>query len=629
MRHFSSILIWKIVYSPLLWREVRRILRSKKSFLAFFALLALLLVIFQRNWDFILQSWKLARDISQSNRWLFYGIAQAHLYFLAIFAPFLFAPLIAEERERGTFELLAASPLPIFHILAAKQLAGSFYFLLLLAGTLPVLSLALFGGGVSPPEIARIYLLIAAAFFFFGGLGAFCSTLSDRISRVYIYTGLAVFFFIVVLPHLLTIIVFLYNGFYFGVDSQFRDDPFFQFLHRCLENVNPFAAMRMEFFPERTMLSIGIPGTPVSTHAAFYFYIVWSVSMAIAFYALALARMNRLARLDPRSRKKKNPNAAKKGKLWDYLSRDVANDLSQAIERRRDLLGKAAQRFQWFFHYGTLIRISYIGIIFSLLTIPICTTTFLFLMPLLLPIPFALPMAASGVSSEKERGTWELLRTTLLPARHIVESKIRIYHQYGLALALSFYAPGMVFRLFHPFNAQDIARGGSSRAEILLLLAIYPVVIFLALKAITAFSFFCSARMRRSHWALTASLACYLFILFASPGMEIVPHRLPISYFLGIRMLPGWSLIEENRFFSCAWAIESVLGLLAYGAGFLSPLYAVKKILPSANSGFAAPISAIPFAQNPFLILLIQLAIYGVVTEWLLRRTSSSLEKPE
>ena len=130
-------------------------------------------------------------------------------------------------------------------------------------------------------------------------------------------------------------------------------------------------------------------------------------------------------------------------------------------------------------------------------------------------VSFIAPAFTAGaISGERERQTYELLRTTLMPARSLVLGK--------LTSALSF----IVLLLFIALPVQSLTflLGGVALEEVLIALAI---LLSTALASGAAGIFF-SALMRRT---LSASVATYGFALVAVVGIPAA--ALLISAFMG------------------------------------------------------------------------------------------------
>ncbi|MGH9361303.1 MAG: ABC transporter permease, partial [Thermoanaerobaculia bacterium] len=95
-----------------------------------------------------------------------------------LFVPAVTAGAIAEERERGTFELLLGSRLHPAGIFLGKLLSAVSFALFLLASTLPMAAVVLLLGGVAWAELWGTFLRLAALTCVLAALGLFNSFLS-------------------------------------------------------------------------------------------------------------------------------------------------------------------------------------------------------------------------------------------------------------------------------------------------------------------------------------------------------------------------------------------------------------------------------------------------------------------
>lgn len=103
------------------------------------------------------------------------------LTLLVVFlAPAFTAGTISQERERQTFELLVATPLPALAVVLGKLLSALVYLFLLIVSSIPLMSLVFTFGGISPDDVVRAYLVLAASAIGLGATGLFFSALVRR-----------------------------------------------------------------------------------------------------------------------------------------------------------------------------------------------------------------------------------------------------------------------------------------------------------------------------------------------------------------------------------------------------------------------------------------------------------------
>lgn len=506
-------LLWKILYSPLLRREVQRLLRSKKSFFVFFILLLIVYGLLLVRWDYITNSIS-HHNFPAANRALFYTLSQIHLVFLLILTPFIFAPLIVEERRRGTLDLLLTSPLSIIHFVSAKWMAPFFYYAFVLVGTLPLLSLSLLGGGISVIEIIRVYALFVSVVLLGSGVGLLCSTLSPSMIRVYINTSLLMIILLVIIPFHKTILTYLSHVFFhhsaafpkMGMDIFFYlFNPVFLLVNESNPSYLAFARIAYSGLEQNNDFGLfQISNKYLITHA-FEFYIVFSFIVFIFCFLITYYRAAFLARKEERVRKSGKKERKSTNKVWAYLVRDLGTDLTRALDRYHEKSDSYLQRLQWFAKYNSLLRMGSWALIAGFLALPISITPYVFiLLPLLLPVFFTFPLAASGISSEYEKNTLDLLKTTLLSPYHLVRSKLHIYHLYSVVLVFLFVLPGLITRILVHDSFENM-----------MLPLVFFGISYLTLRLFTVISIYFSAATRRSHLALIWTILLYLVILFA------------------------------------------------------------------------------------------------------------------
>ena len=99
---------------------------------------------------------------------------------IVFLAPAFTAGAISQEREKQTFELLVATPLPALAIVLGKLLTALVYLFLLILASIPLMSLVFTFGGISPDDVVRAYAVLVATAIGLGALGLFFSALVRR-----------------------------------------------------------------------------------------------------------------------------------------------------------------------------------------------------------------------------------------------------------------------------------------------------------------------------------------------------------------------------------------------------------------------------------------------------------------
>ncbi|QQE76285.1 ABC transporter permease subunit [Brevibacillus composti] len=177
--------------NPIIVKELRERFRSKKAFWT----LALFLVIMGGiPLGFLIVNPIKADHLGQSKD-LFIISATIHYAMICFFAPALTAGAISGERERQTLNILLTTQLSPRSIVWSKLFTSLAFTSLLLVASMPLYSMVMLYGSVSPGQLLKLSLFFAVNILFLGTLGLFCSTWIKRtaVSTVIAY-GIAFFF---------------------------------------------------------------------------------------------------------------------------------------------------------------------------------------------------------------------------------------------------------------------------------------------------------------------------------------------------------------------------------------------------------------------------------------------------
>ncbi len=598
----------RIYRSPLLWGELTRFLRGKKSFITLLLFLSGLTFLVGQNWSAFTSHWAPDQDTARGARELFLSLSFGHLILITLVTPFLMAPSIAEEREKDTVELLFSSPISISHILFAKMLSPLIFMFFLLVSASPVLSLCFLGGGLDIGEVARTYLILLTATFTYGCLGIFCSTLRSRVYEVYLVSAGMILLAAFLLP---------YHGSIWKYMDSFRwyDDTGF---NHGLQYLSPFFSLRNEFNPLR-----GLRGAesilPDFIHYlrsgelrffsyAMGAYIISSIGLSGLFLWGAVWQIRRLSQgIELSSNHKKiMDRIVRFGMvllifglviLWirilvslEFLQAVIfvmstiglafmvyicatmfgimdGGDEVQEHEREEDFSFDVTsqegnpgimleKRVQWFAKISTLIRLCYLSLMISIFTLPLASYSgsWLFLaLPFVTAALFTLPLSATSISSDRERGLLDLLRTTMLSSKQIIQAKFWTNLQYSLFIALALYVPGMSLQIICGMLGFEVDLFTNANSAVAIV--VYPIVLFFSLLLYTSFGLFCSAYTGKTNRALVLSGSVILITL-------IVPFVIPP--------------LEDQSGTSAAYLGTPVLSIV-------SPLVGVASLYPKDN----------------------------------------------
>lgn len=95
-------------------------------------------------------------------------------------APALTSGAISVEREKQTLELLITTPVSTLGLVVGKLFSSLAYVFLLIAASVPLMSIVFAFGGLAPEDLVRAYVLLVAVAFGIGSIGLVMSALVKR-----------------------------------------------------------------------------------------------------------------------------------------------------------------------------------------------------------------------------------------------------------------------------------------------------------------------------------------------------------------------------------------------------------------------------------------------------------------
>lgn len=115
-----------------------------------------------------------------ASRMMFIFISMAQLGLIAFMAPGLTAGIVSGERERQTLNLLLTTQQSSSAIILSKLTAALAFMVLIVVATMPVYSIVFLYGGISPSQLAMVFLFYLFIMLAFGAFGILFSTLFKR-----------------------------------------------------------------------------------------------------------------------------------------------------------------------------------------------------------------------------------------------------------------------------------------------------------------------------------------------------------------------------------------------------------------------------------------------------------------
>ncbi len=183
--------------NPVLVREMRARFRGPRAFIALTLFLAVMTVVTMVTYGigYVSSTARPYYNQTDFGDTVFTVVVLFQGILLGLMAPAFTFGLLSGERDRGTWELLLATPLSGWRIIAGKMGAVTAFGLLLMAGVLPMLGMAFVLGGVSPGSVllSQIAILSGAAMLAAIGLGASAIARTTSRAASLAYLGAALF----------------------------------------------------------------------------------------------------------------------------------------------------------------------------------------------------------------------------------------------------------------------------------------------------------------------------------------------------------------------------------------------------------------------------------------------------
>ncbi|MBN1483991.1 MAG: ABC transporter permease [Chloroflexia bacterium] len=175
---------WPIA-NPVLLKEMRSRMRGLRAFVILTVSLLIMATICALIYALIVFGDPYPDpDLGEAiGRVLFGALAIGETVLICVMTPSISAGAISEEEERKTLEILMVTPLRPHSILWGKLLSSMAYIGLLVLAVIPLGSLVLLFGGVSPGDMLLALVLMIVFMLAFACLGLFCSVAFRRTGR--------------------------------------------------------------------------------------------------------------------------------------------------------------------------------------------------------------------------------------------------------------------------------------------------------------------------------------------------------------------------------------------------------------------------------------------------------------
>jgi ABC-type transport system involved in multi-copper enzyme maturation permease subunit len=660
-------------WNPVFRRESRVRWRGNRAFALLLLLAASLSVVMAFSYhasELGGKSVESASQLTRGGREIFRALSLLQLAVWLLIVPALAAPGLAFERERGLLESLQLSGMTARRIVLGKFAAVMLYALLLLVIGAPPLALCFLLGGVAPEEFLGIFALQTTTIFCGAALGTYFSARARRPQQALLNTFVILVLFLLVTsigPELFqSFLRFLFLAAGLELMAWLGFDGSYSSAFRELHNFNPFALFNLIFYGNIATAS----GTALAD-----FIISLGVALLLSALLLVLATLQAGRALPEAQWVQRRRYLTLRGKrlAWAAAENTSPADAAQQLSAADQSANQRETRRVWdvplvaFVRFANpvlqrevrgLMRLRRTG---PLMTIALWMVGALSLLGYawalmwmlgypearfdvwqmaaslaMIIILLAAPLrGANAIARERENGTWENLRLSLLEPRLIVRGKALA----PLALlcgALLITAPLWLLSTLAPFFAPSSGRGALTPGLVLGTLALLFSTTFLLTSWGLWISWHCRSSAAAMGWALSSLLVGFfgLNLVMRLAAWIIAFVYAAFQYFvLGVSVnvpyygqpdatdMPVYSHDYESRF--------SIWGLTDELSRLLNPWGVLQAFINHENRSYYSSYSyygghlygggLIPSWAQPFAAALLYIAI-GWFLLWHLER---------
>ncbi len=195
-------LMWRerpnIINNPIILRELVAQLRKKQSFFYLFLFVGAGILSFLGFWNSFLNYKSIySRDFTRE---FLIGLTLIQGVILLLIAPLLSATAFCLEKERETWDLLRTSPINLASILLGKFISSILFVWIIMLSMIPVFSLIMPFGGVSPAEITAIFCVFTEGIIIATLIGLYCSIRWKKTIQAISFSYIFCFIYFLALP---------------------------------------------------------------------------------------------------------------------------------------------------------------------------------------------------------------------------------------------------------------------------------------------------------------------------------------------------------------------------------------------------------------------------------------------
>lgn len=210
-----SVRRWSPTINPVFIREMRGRFRGARAFVLLTLFLALMTIVTAIPYGAQYRSYGYGWSGPAMGRDVFQALTMAQGILLGLCAPALTFGLLSGERDRGTWELLLATPLSGWRIVAGKMAAVVAYGLLLVAAVMPMIGLTFVLGGVAPRDVLLSQIAILSGAGMLAAVGIAASSMMRTTGKAAL-TASVVGALLVVGPWFMFYMIEVFNADLFG-----------------------------------------------------------------------------------------------------------------------------------------------------------------------------------------------------------------------------------------------------------------------------------------------------------------------------------------------------------------------------------------------------------------------------
>lgn len=183
--------------NPVLSSELKVKMRSFKTILGIILYVGILIFIASLYYSIATQNnYYGARAVNANQEigtTLYILVALFQFALIMVIAPAQTSGAISGERERQTLDLLLCTKMSAFEIIIGKLISSLAFILLLIISSLPLFSLVFLFGGITPGDIATLFLFYIIIAMVVGSISIFYSTIFKRTMVATVVTYVTIF----------------------------------------------------------------------------------------------------------------------------------------------------------------------------------------------------------------------------------------------------------------------------------------------------------------------------------------------------------------------------------------------------------------------------------------------------